>query len=265
MLFAVNAIGTFPVTVQPCTSEYMPTMLILGARSDIARATALIFARNGWDIILAGRDLPALEKSATDIAIRTTRTVTTSFFDALSPQSHEAFWQQHSAASDAVFCAVGLMLEQKNAENDFACAEQILQTNFTGLVPILSMAANTFEERGNGLIIGVSSVAGDRGRASNYVYGSAKAGFTAFLSGLRNRLAKKGVHVMTVKPGFVATSMTEGMKLPASLTASADQVAEDILRGVVKKRDIMYTRWFWFWIMFIIKNIPERVFKKLYL
>jgi len=117
--------------------------------------------------------------------------------------------------------------------------------------------------RGSGTLIGISSVAGDRGRATNYVYGSAKAGFTAFLSGLRNRLAKRGVHVMTVKPGFVATKMTEGMDLPDKLTADPDKLARSVLRAAKRRRNIIYVKPVWWLVMLIIRNIPEAIFKKL--
>jgi decaprenylphospho-beta-D-erythro-pentofuranosid-2-ulose 2-reductase len=116
---------------------------------------------------------------------------------------------------------------------------------------------------GKGRIIGVSSVAGERGRQSNYFYGSAKAGFTAYLSGLRNRLFPACVQVLTVHPGFVTTAMTQNMKLPAILTAHPDEVAEDILRAVNKGRDVIYTKWFWRYIMCLIRLIPENLFKRL--
>jgi decaprenylphospho-beta-D-erythro-pentofuranosid-2-ulose 2-reductase len=122
--------------------------------------------------------------------------------------------------------------------------------------------ANHFERRGSGTLVGISSVAGDRGRASNYVYGSAKAGFTAFLSGLRNRLAKKGVHVVTVKPGFVATRMTAGMNLPKALTAHPDDVARAVYRAFERKNDVIYILPIWWMIMRIICIIPEILFKK---
>ncbi len=118
------------------------------------------------------------------------------------------------------------------------------------------------EARKAGLIIGLSSVAGDRGRASNYVYGSAKAGLSAFLSGLRHRLAASGVRVMTVKPGFVRTAMTEGLNLPPLLTAEPDQVAADILSAVKKRRDTIYSRWYWRFIMSAIRLLPESIFKR---
>lgn len=241
----------------------MATMVILGASSDIARATALAFARTGWDVHLAGRDAVALQKSATDIALRTGRKAAWSHFDASNLSGHQTFWESIAFEAEGLLCAVGLLGDQGKAEHEQHLAQTILRTNFTDLVPLLSMAANSFEERGKGLIIGISSVAGDRGRASNYFYGSAKAGLSAFLSGLRNRLAGKGVHVITVKPGFVATSMTEGMNLPQKLTATPEQVAADIVAAVAQKHDILYTRWFWRWIMWIIACIPERIFKQL--
>lgn len=241
----------------------MPCMLILGATSDIARATALAFARAGWDLHLAGRNAAALEKIATDLKVRTERDITFSGFDALRTEDQQTFWEELAPSTDAVFCAIGLLGRQETAEHDMNAAQAILQTNFTGLVPVLSMAANTFEKRGKGLIIGIGSVAGDRGRASNYLYGSAKAGFSTFLAGLRNRLSSKGVHVMTVKPGFVTTAMTEGIPLPKILTATPEQVAADIVRGVKKRKNIVYTRWFWREIMLIIRHVPEFVFKKM--
>jgi len=240
----------------------MPTMLILGASSDIAHACAVAFAREGWDLCLAGRNMDELQSLAQDIHIRTEKNVSCVEFDALDTAGHQSLWENLSDKTDAVLCSVGLLGDQEQARHDHDLADRILRTNFTGLVPLLSMAADTFERRGSGLIIGISSVAGDRGRASNYMYGSAKAGFSAFLSGLRNRLARKGVHVITVKPGFVATSMTEGMDLPARLTATPEQVASDVVRAVNKKKDVVYTRWFWRGIMLVIKHIPEGVFKK---
>jgi hypothetical protein len=127
----------------------------------------------------------------------------------------------------------------------------------------LNIIANDFEQRRSGVIIGVSSVAGDRGRGSNYMYGSAKAGFTAYLSGLRNRLAKSNVHVITVKPGFVRTRMTEGLPLPGPVTAKPEQVARDVFKAYRGRRNEVYTLWMWRYIMLVIKLIPEAIFKRL--
>jgi decaprenylphospho-beta-D-erythro-pentofuranosid-2-ulose 2-reductase len=137
-----------------------------------------------------------------------------------------------------------------------------MRANFEGPASILAHLANAMEARGSGTLVGISSVAGERGRASNYVYGSAKAGFTAFLSGLRNRLAKKGVHVVTVLPGFVATAMTEGMDLPARLTAQPEEVGAAVVEAVQKGANVIYVRPIWRIVMAVIRNIPEPIFKK---
>ncbi len=184
-------------------------------------------------------------------------------FDALAVDTHEAFVAALPELPQIAVCAVGLMGQQADNERDLAAAARVMRSNYEGPASILAILANHFEERGNGSIVGISSVAGDRGRATNYVYGSAKAGFTAFLSGLRNRLATRGVHVVTVLPGFVATQMTEGMDLPARLTAEPGEVAEAIARAVERKKDVIYVRPIWRLIMLIIRNIPERIFKRM--
>jgi short-subunit dehydrogenase len=138
-----------------------------------------------------------------------------------------------------------------------------MRSNYEGPANVMALLANRFVDRGSGTLVGISSVAGERGRATNYVYGSAKAGFTAFLSGLRNRLAKQGVHVVTVLPGFVATQMTDGMDLPAKLTAQPREVAEATARTVAQKKDIIYVRPAWWLVMMIIRNLPEKVFKRM--
>ena len=139
---------------------------------------------------------------------------------------------------------------------------QTLTTNFTAAAICLAHLANDFETRGEGGIIGIGSVAGDRGRQSNYPYGAAKAGLSVFLQGLRNRLAPAGIHVLTVKPGFVDTPMTQGLD-GLFLVAPPAKVADDIVRAYTKKKDVLYTPFFWRWIMLITKSIPERIFKKL--
>lgn len=239
----------------------MSTLLVLGATSDIARATARMFALNGWNIQLAGRDQAALSRMAQDIAVRTGKMVSCFFFDALQSDNTVRFWESLPERPEVVLCAVGLLGDQQTAQHDSAQAETIITTNFSGLIPVLSLAANHFEAQEKGCIIGISSVAGDRGRASNYIYGSAKAGLTAFLSGLRNRLARAHVHVMTVKPGFVATRMTKDMHLPPALTATPDEVAAAIWKGMEKKRNVVYVRPVWRFIMLAIRHIPENIFK----
>jgi decaprenylphospho-beta-D-erythro-pentofuranosid-2-ulose 2-reductase len=161
-----------------------------------------------------------------------------------------------------VVSVIGLLGDQARAEADPDHAATIMRSNFEGPALILGLFAERFLSRGSGTIVGISSVAGDRGRASNYVYGSAKAGFSVFLSGLRNRTANRGVHVLTVKPGFVRTRMTEGKNLPRAVTAQPDEVAQAIWRGVSKQKDQIYVRPIWAVIMFIIRSLPESFFKK---
>ncbi|SIN80211.1 SDR family oxidoreductase [Halodesulfovibrio marinisediminis] len=239
------------------------SLLILGASSDIALDCARSFARAGFDIILAARDIEKLEVLASDIRVRSDQNVYPVTFDARNFTSHEQFTTSLPVEPDGVICAFGYLGDQLRAEKDFNEAKVIIDTNFTGAVSLLSRFAQKFEERGAGFIVGISSVAGDRGRASNYVYGSAKAGFTAFLSGLRNRLNKKDVQIITVKPGFVHTAMTEHLKLPDALTAQPEEVASDILAAVEKKKDIVYSKPVWRLIMLVIVHIPEFLFKRL--
>ena len=241
----------------------MGCILILGATSDIACAVARRFAGEGWRLILAARSTASLERLSKDIQARTGREVVSIAFDVLDMDSHKAFWENLPERPDAVFCAVGYLGDQKLAENDFSEVQRIVLTNYLGILSTLNLAAMEFETNREGLIIGVSSVAGERGRQSNYFYGSAKAGFTAYLSGLRNRLSPAHVQVLTVQPGFVITAMTQNMKLPPLLTAQPDEVAEDVLRGVKKGKDVIYTKWFWRYIMCLIRLIPEKLFKRL--
>ena len=238
-----------------------PPVLVLGARSDIGRAVAHAFAARGHPVQLAARDAGSLADDKADIALRHGVAVSLHEFDALDIGTHDAFVEALPELPQVAVCAVGMLGRQDENERDPAAAVRVMRSNFEGPASILAVLANRFEARGSGTLVGISSVAGERGRATNYVYGSAKAGFTAFLSGLRNRLAKRGVHVVTVLPGFVATRMTEGMDLPARLTAQSDEVAGAILRAVERKRDVIYVRPIWRLIMIIIRNIPERVFK----
>lgn len=239
----------------------MPPVLILGARSDIGKAAAHKFAALGHPVQLAGRNAFSLAADKTDMELRYRVPVSLHEFDALATDTHEAFVANLPELPQIAVCAVGLMGRQAEHEREIAAAARVMRSNYEGPASILALLANRFEERGSGTIVGISSVAGDRGRATNYVYGSAKAGFTAFLSGMRNRLAKRGVHVVTVLPGFVATQMTEGMDLPAKLTAEPNEVADAIARAVERKKDVIYVRPIWRLIMLIIRNTPERIFK----
>jgi hypothetical protein len=241
------------------------TLLLIGATSDIGRATALAYAMAGWDVQLAGRTPEAVEREADDIRTRSGRDVSVHRLDILETDHLESFVDTLPILPDTVVCVVGEMGEQARAERESAHAAMVMRTNFEGPALLLGILAERFLARGHGTIVGVSSVAGDRGRGSNYIYGAAKAGFTAFLSGLRNRLAPKGLRVLTVKPGFVRTRMTAGMKLPPLLTAEPAELGKAILTHAEDKtnRDVIYVRGIWWPVMAIIRSIPEPIFKRL--
>jgi decaprenylphospho-beta-D-erythro-pentofuranosid-2-ulose 2-reductase len=238
-------------------------VLILGARSDIGMAVAHRFAAQGYRVQLAARDAASLETDKSDIEVRHGASVTLHEFDALATQTHAAFVAGLPELPAIAVCAVGLLGDQTASERDAKSAIQVMRSNYEGPASILAELANRFVERGSGTLVGISSVAGLRGRATNYVYGSAKAALTTFLSGLRNRLARHDVHVVTILPGFVATRMTEHMDLPKLMTARPQEVAEAIHRAAEKKYNIIYVRPVWRVVMSAIKLIPESVFKKM--
>jgi short-subunit dehydrogenase len=229
----------------------------------MAVAIAKEFAANGYGIQLAARNAGRLQPLQTDLSIRYNIACTLHEFDAAQPEGHAAFFSSLDPIPEITICVFGWMGDQKLAESDWAACEGIIRVNYTGAVSILNIAANKYASLGKGCIVGISSVAGERGRQSNYFYGSAKAGFTAYLSGLRNRLFTEKVHVLTVKPGFVYTKMTENLPLPKLLTAVPEDVAKVVYNGVMKKKNVVYVKWFWRWIMLIIKSIPEFMFKKM--
>ena len=238
-------------------------VLILGATSDMALALARKFGDKGYSLTLAARNLEKIKAMQADIRIRQRVPVEIVAFDANDVKSHEHFYHSLPAKPDVVICVFGLLGDQKIAQQKWEMSEAILYANFVGAVSILNIVANDMEQRKQGVIIGISSVAGERGRQSNYIYGSAKAGFTAYLSGLRNRLCKSNVHVLTVKPGFVKTRMIENIKTPGPLTSHPAKVAEDIYNAVSRRKNTIYTSSIWRPIMYAIKSLPEGIFKKL--
>jgi len=238
-------------------------VLILGATSDMAVAIARQLAMEGYSITLAGRVSERLSAMECDLRIRYKAIVSSVYFNALDFSSHEDFYHSLAEKPDIVICVFGLLGDQLEAQKNWQECVNILHTNYTGAVSVLNVIANDFERRKKGTLVGVSSVAGERGRQSNYFYGSAKAGFTAYLSGLRNRLYHHGVHVLTVKPGFVKTKMIENLSTPGILTASPEKVAGIISIAIRKKKNTVYILPIWGLIMFIIKAIPENIFKKL--
>jgi decaprenylphospho-beta-D-erythro-pentofuranosid-2-ulose 2-reductase len=238
-------------------------VLILGATSDLAVALAARYAVAGYSVTLAARDTSRIDVIAKDLHIRYNVPVSTILFDALNFSSHVEFYQAVNPKPDVAICVFGYLGDQVLAQENWRECATILDSNFTGAVSVLNVIASDFEARQAGTIIGISSVAGDRGRQSNYYYGSAKAGFSAYLSGLRNRLSKTNVHVLTVKPGFMKTRMIEGMKTPGPLTGDPGKIAKLIYNASTKRSNIIYVLPVWRLIMWVICMIPEGIFKKL--
>jgi decaprenylphospho-beta-D-erythro-pentofuranosid-2-ulose 2-reductase len=242
----------------------MPTVLILGATSDMALAIAKTFAQNNYSVQLAARNAGRLSAFKTDMQLRNNNvTCTLHEFDALQFSTHKTFFEQLTPKPDVTVCVFGVMDEEESAFNNWDIAERMINSNYTGAVSILNIVAAYYKSQQKGCIAGISSVAGERGRQSKLIYGSTKAALTAYLDGLRNMLFKDHVHVVTVKPGFVYTKMTESLNLPGILTAQPAEVGNAVYNAVQKKKNIIYVRWMWRWIMLIIKNIPEFQFKKM--
>lgn len=238
-------------------------VLILGATSDMAVAMARQLAQEGYSITLAARNTDRLSALEGDLRVRFKAMVTSARFDALDYASHQAFYDSLGEKPDVVICIFGLLGDQQEAQQNWLHCADIIHSNYTGAVSILNVVANDFERRRKGVIVGISSVAGERGRQSNYIYGSAKAAFSAYLSGLRNRLYHHGVHVVTVKPGFVKTKMIENLTTPGLLTASPKKVALKVSTAIRKKTNSIYVLSIWRVVMTVIKMIPEGLFKKL--
>ncbi len=241
----------------------MQTALVIGATADIGRAIARKLADAGYALQLAARDPARLEREARDLRVRAGAAVTLRRCDVLDGDGGVSLLEALDPLPDAAVCVVGLLGDQAENQRDAAAAERVMRANYVGPALLMAALAERFERRGGGVLVGIGSVAGERGRAANYVYGSAKAGFAAFLSGLRNRLAASGVHVATIKPGFVRTRMTDGMDLPPLLTAEPEEVAAAVVRAIRRRRDVVYVRRIWRPLMFLVRALPERVFKRM--
>jgi len=237
------------------------TILIIGAKSDIALSVAKKFASEGYNLQMASRNSPDLEVIVSDLEIRYKIKVSNYELDILKYKTFRNFINSLDCLPDIAFLAVGILGNQKRDENNLSNSALVMRTNYEGPALFLGEIANHFEKRGYGSIIGISSVAGERGRASNYIYGSAKSGLTAFLSGLRNRLYKKNVSVLSVLPGFVNTKMTNEIKLPKLITGNVEKISNLIFTQKKESKTIYIFPWKL--IMMIISFIPESIFKKL--
>ena len=243
-------------------------ILLVGASSAIAQELARKLCQRGCHLVLAGRDADELESIATDFRIRYQSTVHIEPFDALQFTEHANFVERcvslFEQPLDGVVICYGTMHDQQQAQTDWNLTDQMIQTNFTSVVSLMNLLAEYFVQQKAGYLAAISSVAGDRGRQSNYLYGSTKAALSAYLQGLRNRLYTKGVHVLTIKPGMVDTPMTDGLVNPDSfLVSSPQQVARDIDRALQSQKNILYTPRKWWWVMCVIRWLPEQVFKRL--
>lgn len=240
-------------------------VLVAGATSGIAREAARCWAAEGASFLLAGRDLARLSVVADDLKVRGAAKVVSLGVDLTDLARLDGMLdlaEEELGGVDVLLVAHGLLPDQKKCEASVEETLRAIDVNFTSAVALLTLAAGRMEKAGRGTIVVLSSVAGDRGRASNYVYGSAKAGLTAFLSGLRARLSRSGVSVVTVKPGFVDTPMIA--HLPRSpLFASPRSVGEGVRRAARLKKDVVYLPWWWALVMLGVKHLPEGIFKKL--
>ena len=240
------------------------TVLILGAKSDIAKAIAYKFLAKKFDIILAARKANQfLSPIAKDLETKFSNNIYVVEFDGNNFESHLHFYNHLPKEPDVIIDVFGFLPNQIAAQNNWKISQETLNSNFIGHVSILNIIANDFEKKQRGYIVGISSVAGERGRASNYLYGAAKAGYSTYLSGLRHRLYPHNVHVMTVKLGYVKTKMTAHLSLPKLLTTTPEKVAVTIFRNYQKKRSIIYVLGIWRWVMMIIKLLPQFIFKRM--
>lgn len=243
----------------------MRKLLIIGATSAIAQETAKLFAQKQDALFLVGRDADKLDAIAADLKVRGAHQVAYGCLDLNDVDQHEPMLDEAYTSLDGldtVLIAYGTLDDQKACEQDAAKAVQALRTNFLSVVSLLTPIANRLEKQRYGCIAVISSVAGDRGRQSNYVYGAAKGALSLFLQGLRNRLQSANVCVLTIKPGFVDTPMTASFKKGA-LWASPATVARGIFRAIKRRKSVVYLPWFWWLIMLVIRLIPEGIFKRL--
>ncbi|MBB1077548.1 SDR family oxidoreductase [Rhodoferax sp. 4810] len=241
-------------------------VLIVGGTSGIAEAVARRFAKQGARLFLVARNSKKLQAISTDLVARGALEVNTFVMDAndshLISHMADAAWKAYGTI-DVALVAHGTLPDQQRTETDISYAIAEFRTNAESVIACLATLAQRMEPQGKGVLAVIGSVAGDRGRGSNYLYGAAKAALDTYASGLRARLFKSRVHVLIIKPGFVATAMTAALNLPASLTAIPDSVARDIQKAIAKQKDVLYTPWFWRWIMLAIRWMPTAIFKRL--
>lgn len=244
------------------------SVILCGATSAVGQALGRRLASRGWPLHLLGRDVVRLERLAADLTVRGSSAVSYSHFDAADIDAITAAFATAVASLgdhvDGVIVCHGLLRDDPDLLPAVDDIRATIDVNLTSVAVLLSLGADVLAKRRSGFLVAISSVAGDRGRQSNFCYGAAKAGLTAWLSGLRNRLHPTGVRVLTVKPGIIASPMTAGIAVgPRALVTNPDVVARDIERAILRGHDVIYTPWFWRPIMSIIRWIPEGIFKRL--
>jgi decaprenylphospho-beta-D-erythro-pentofuranosid-2-ulose 2-reductase len=240
-------------------------VLIIGATSAIAHETAKCFAQDGAELFLVARSAEKLKVIGNDLKVRGAKRIETFVLDVNDFERHQEMIEAAITSLDGldmVLIAHGTLADQEKCQRSVAETLQEFTTNCTSIISLLTILADYFEQQRRGCIAVISSAAGDRGRQSNYVYGAAKGAVSIFLGGLRNRLSKSGVAVVTLKPGFVDTPMTATLK-KGPLFASASVVGKGVYAAMKSRKEVVYLPWFWRYIMLIIKSIPEPVFKKM--
>lgn len=238
--------------------------LVVGANSDIAKAVVKELAKEGYNFFLASRNTEELKRFVRDLKVRFPYIEVHQYmFDVCDLESHKDFYLSLPAKPIGVIMAVGYLPENKEIEENCDKVMETIKTNYLCPVCFLNLVAQDFKKQNKGYIVGISSVAGDRSRKRNFLYASSKSGLTQYLDGLRLYLSDTDVKVINVKPGYVRTKMTKDLNLPEILTVSSEKVAKDIVKAIKSGKGILYTPWYWKYIMFVIRTLPEFILKRL--
>ena len=245
----------------------MDKILIFGATSAIAESCCRQFAIKKKSLFLYGRDKNKLQLMAKDLTIRGAPKVAFDFFNAEKHKENAKLLVEKADKEligfDTVILAHGILPNQQKCQESIELSQQVIKINLLSMISYLTELDNYFKNKKNGTIVVISSVAGDRGRQSNYIYGTSKGGLSLFCQGLRNKLHKNNINLITIKPGFVNTPMTANFVHDNFLWSNPDKIARDIIQAIRNKSSEVYTPWYWYWIMLFITLIPEKYFKRM--